>query len=42
MAIFVSPDDPQPDAPVELIESARIIDELFTLEGMDALLCGSE
>lgn len=40
--VFASPDDPSPKAPVKLIDSACIIDELATSEGMDSILADAE
>jgi len=40
--VFASPDAPLPAAPKELIDSACLIDELATPEGMDSILAGAE
>jgi hypothetical protein len=39
--IFLSPDEPEPKAPIDLINSMCVIDELATPGGMDALVSGA-
>lgn len=40
--VFISPDDPLPQAPPAMINSACVVDEMATSEGMDSLIRGAE